>query len=306
IFAAADAVDDGTGNIVCRVSTFPGGNDAFPGCEPINLFGRGNASPGAVNYVVGNDVGEQITTPLFFADTGFALGLSDSYTARAEKVALTTFKQHLAELSFAGTLMEGWAGPISLAFGGNYRKESIYQIVRDSTNRSSNHETGRPVMCNDPAIGLRGVNPADCANTVGIQYSKVSNIQGEGDVWEAFAETLVPLVDADGFSANLHGAVRWAVYSGSGSVWAYQGGLEVGMPDTLRLRGTYSRDVRAPNLSERVDKTGGVGSVTDTRVTQAMIDACLAATPGNPACTNVYSVTVFSGGSPLVSPEEAD
>jgi outer membrane receptor protein involved in Fe transport len=193
--------------------------------------------------------------------------------------------------------MEGWAGPISLAFGGNYRKESIYQIVRDSTNRSSDHETGRPVMCNDPAIGLRGVNPADCANTVGIQYSKVSNIQGEGEVWEAFAETLVPLVDADGFSANLHGAVRWADYSGSGSVWAYKGGLEVGIADTLRLRGTYSRDVRAANLSERFDKTGGAATVTDPRVTQADIDA---------GFTNTHNVTIFSGGNPSVSPEEAD
>ncbi len=42
IFAAVDAVDDGNGNIVCRTSLF---GDAFPGCEPINLFGRGNASP---------------------------------------------------------------------------------------------------------------------------------------------------------------------------------------------------------------------------------------------------------------------
>src|SRR5690606_36292128 len=40
IFAAVDAVDDGTGNIVCRVSLF---GTAFPGCQPINVFGRGNA-----------------------------------------------------------------------------------------------------------------------------------------------------------------------------------------------------------------------------------------------------------------------
>jgi hypothetical protein len=45
-----------------------------------------------------------------------------------------------------------------------------------------------------PPAGLRGVNPPDCANTVGIQYSKVSNIQGEIKVKEAFVETLIPLV----------------------------------------------------------------------------------------------------------------
>src|SRR5690606_12191538 len=147
---------------------------------------------------------------------------------------------------------------------------------------------------------------ADCANTVGIQYSKVSNIQGEGDVWEAFAETLIPLVDTDDFSASFNGAVRWADYSGSGSVWAYKGGLEVGFADTLRLRGTYSRDVRAANLSERFDKTGGAGTVTDPFVSDDEVEACLDNDPNDPRCRNVYNVTLFSGGNPLVSPEEAD
>ena len=37
------------------------------------------------------------------------------------------------------------------------------------TNPASNHDTFRPVLCNDPTIGLRGVSPPDCANTVGVQ-----------------------------------------------------------------------------------------------------------------------------------------
>ncbi len=290
IFAAADAVDDGSGNIVCRVSTFAGGAAAFPGCQPINLFGRGNASPEAIDYVVGFEPGEAITTPLYFPDTGFALGESYSYTTSAEKVNLTTFEQHFAEVSAAGDLFDLWAGPVALALGGSYRKDAIRQVVQDVTNPASDHDMFRPVRCNDPSIGLRGVSPPDCANTVGVQYSKVSNIDGAADVWEAFAETLIPLVNSTGFTANVNAAVRWADYSGSGTIWAYKGGAEIGIADMIRLRGTYSRDVRAANLSERFDKTGGTATIDDPR------------TP----TVEALNVTRFSGGNPNVSPEEAD
>src|SRR5690606_9183879 len=110
-----DAVDDGTGNIVCRVSLF---GNAFPGCQPINLFGRGNASPGAVDYVTGFEPGESINTPIYFADTGFALGRNYAYETDEAKVGLTTFKQHFAEVSASGNVWDGWgAGPIAAAFG---------------------------------------------------------------------------------------------------------------------------------------------------------------------------------------------
>ena len=291
IFAALDAVrDPSTGQIVCRTTLF---SSTFAGCQPLNLFGRGAASAAGVDYVVGNDPGEQITTPLYFADGGYGPGLTDSYVAQEAKVNITTMKQHVAELSLNGEVFRGWgAGPVTAAFGGAYRKESILQIVRDSTNKPSDHVSGRPVMCNNAAIGLRGVNAPDCANTVGIQYSKVSNIIGDIEVKEAFVETQAPVV-ADlpymkALRVNL--AARWADYSGSGSIWAYKGGVDADIIDGLRLRGTYSRDVRAANLSERFDKTGGVAVVTD---------------PRHPADGSV-NVTIFSGGNPQVKPERAD
>ena len=295
IFAAVDAVKDpNTGAIVCRTTLF---NSQFAGCQPLNLFGQGNASPAAIDYVVGNDPGQKITTPLFFAGAGYTPGITDSYTSQEAKQTITTMTQHVAELSMNGELYKGWgAGPITAAFGGTYRKESILQIVRDSTNQASDHTSGHPVLCNsDPAAiaaGLRGVNQADCTNTVGIQYSKVSNILGSIDVKEAFAETQVPIVSDVPFmkllQINLAG--RWADYSGSGSVWAYKAGVDAEIVNGLRLRGTYSRDVRAGNLSERFDKTGGVATVTD---------------PLHPASGTV-TITTFSGGNPNVRPEKAD
>ena len=295
IFAAVDAVrNPATGQIVCRTSLF---NGQFQGCQPLDLFGRGNASPGAVDYVVGNDPGEQITTPLYIAGSGFALGRTDSYQAQEAKVNITTMQQHVAEISANGELFRGWgAGPITAALGGTWRRESIVQVVRDSTNKSSDQDHGHPVLCNsDPAAiaaGLRGVNQPDCTNTVGIQYSKVSNIIGSIDTKELFAEAGVPILADQPFMHLLKAdlAVRWADYSGSGSIWAYKGGLTVEIVEGLRLRGTYSRDVRAANLSERFDKTGGVATITD---------------PRHPA-DGVISVTTFSGGNPNVQPEKAD
>lgn len=309
IFAAVDAVDDGNGNIVCRVTTVAAGAAAFPGCQPLNLFGRGNASEGAIDYVLGNDPGVQINTPLYFANIGYT-GENYNYTTIDPKRNITTFKQHFAEIAARGELFDLWAGPVSLAVGFSYRDESIYQIVQDQGNQESNHDGAyHPCsLATGPALGLRGLSPPDCGNTVAHQFSKVSNIQGAADVKEAFAETLIPLVDDDnGFALNLNLAGRWADYSGSGTIWAYKGGVDLSVSRALRFRGTYSRDVRAGNLSERFDKTGGAGNVLDPRITAADTAACEAATfVGNADCGNTYQVTIFSGGNPLINPEEAD
>jgi len=297
VFAALDAVDEGeyrtgtaNGNIVCRVSLF---GDAFPGCQPLNLFGAGNASAGAIDYVTGYEPGQTITTPIYYADTGFARGDMMSFVTGDAKVNITRLRQHVAEFSMNGDLVEGWAGPINLAFGGSWRKESIRQIVQDATNPSSDHVDGRPVLCSGEVPGLRGVSAADCVNTVGLQYSKVSNILGSISVKEAFVETMVPLLADAGpiRAANLHLAARWADYSGSGAIWAYKGGLDMEIGSFLRLRGTYSRDVRAANLSERFDKTGGVAVLDD---------------PRTPDVIEALNVTRYSGGNPNVNPEKAD
>jgi len=290
IFAAVDAVQHPeTGEIVCRTTLF---SDVFAGCVPLNLFGRGNASAAAIDWVVGSEPGQEISSPIFFADSGYDRGETHSFTTEEAKVNRTRMRQHVADITFSGDILQGWAGPITAAFGASWRRESIRQIVEDVTNPASDHDTFRPVRCNDPSIGLRGVSPPDCANTVGIQYSKVSNIRGTIEVPEAFGEILVPLLAASGpiESANLHGAVRWADYTGSGAVWAYKAGLDVNLAGVVRLRGTYSRDVRAANLSERFDKTGGTAVIIDPRY------------PGD----GNINVTIFSGGNPGVLPEKAD
>jgi iron complex outermembrane receptor protein len=290
IHAAVDAVrDPDSGDIVCRVSLY---SDLYPGCQPLNLFGQGNASAAAIDYVMGFEPGQSITTPLFFADTGYDLGLSTTYITGDSKVNNTDYDQDVFEISAFGPVSEGWgAGSIDMAFGYSYRKEEILQIVHDVTNPASDHSGNfQPVRCSDPSIGLRGVSTPDCLNTVGVQYSKVSNIMGDSDVSELFAEAFVPLLQGQGVERMaLSLAARWADYSGSGSIWSYKFGLDTEFNDSWRVRATYSRDVRAANMSERFDKTGGVATISDPQF-------------GG----EVYSTTRFSGGNPAVAPEEAD
>ncbi len=292
IFAAIDAVDNGNGEIVCRTSLYD--PSAFPGCQPINLFGQGNASAEAIDYVTGFEAGQAITTPIYFADDGFDSGRTYSYTTAREKRNLTTLDQETFEISASGEIHEGWgAGPIDLAFGYSYRSEDILQLIQDVTNPPSNHSTGsgyQAVSCNDPSIGLRGVSIPDCLNTVGVQYSKVSNIKGSSTVDELFAETLVPLIsDAPMVeSLNLSLAARWANYSGAGPVWAWKTGLDWQINSEWRARGTFSRDARAANLSERFDATGNLTPIID------------------PVLDSTYNTTIVSGGNAELKPEEAD
>jgi len=304
IYAAVDAMKDASGKIVCRTTLF---STAYAGCQPINLFGAGNASQAAVDWVIGYDIGQQINTKLFFANGGFT-GETDSYVTQEAKVNITKMKQHIFEFSANGALFDGWgAGPITMALGASYRKEKIHQIVRDPGNPTSDHTLGPgrtafPVPCAGSAAavaaGLRGLPAAgDCANTVATQFSKVSNIAGAISVKEAFGEVLVPILADTPFfeDLSLDVAGRWADYTGSGSIWAYKGGLNWTIGAGVRLRGTYSRDVRAANLSERFDVTGGSAQVNDPQFSNGPND------PGP-----LVTVTRYSGGNPNVKPEKAD
>jgi outer membrane receptor protein involved in Fe transport len=94
-YAAMDAVRDPGGNIVCRVTlTNPG---LYPGCQPINMFGRMNQSALALDYI--------------YADTNFQI----------------LNKMDNAAASISGDILQGWAGPLSGAVNFEYRQQSIAQ-----------------------------------------------------------------------------------------------------------------------------------------------------------------------------------
>jgi hypothetical protein len=218
-----------------------------------------------------------------------------SYISGENKRRVIDIHQDVWELSMDGELAEGWAGPITMAFGYGYREEWFNQVVEVGPGGNVNADPRfRPVMANNAALGIRGVPGGALAsgNSVEVQFSNVPFARGEQDVTEAFTEFLIPLVsDVPGVQQlNLSAGARWADYSGAGRQDSWKGGLDWAIIDSLRLRTTVSQDVRAATMGEKFDRTGGVGNVTDYQLT--------------PPTGVSYGVTVFSNGSPDILPEK--
>jgi outer membrane receptor protein involved in Fe transport len=98
--AAIDAVDDGNGNIVCRISTDPTAGMAISfnpsECVPINLFGEGSPSAAALKFITADTVDtssitQQVVSGSVAGDTGAFFNLP--------------------------------GGPVGFALGAEYRKE---------------------------------------------------------------------------------------------------------------------------------------------------------------------------------------
>ncbi|MBM0105468.1 TonB-dependent receptor [Steroidobacter sp. S1-65] len=205
--AAINAVrDPATGNIVC------GPRDQFlnivvdPNCRPYNPMGLGVNSPQALDYITD-------------------MGHSD-----------ITLKQQVLAASMSGEPFDNWAGPVSLAFGAEHRKESSDGWVSDLDQAS--------------------------AFFAGNYKATI----GEYDVTEGFVETVFPLLsDVPGADQlDFNGAVRYTDYSVSGEVTTWKAGLVWSPLEDMRFRFTRSRDIRAPGLGELFNQgSGGTGNNID-------------------------------------------
>ncbi|MET3713401.1 outer membrane receptor protein involved in Fe transport [Sphingomonas trueperi] len=184
------------------------------GCQPINIFGGFAPSASALAYV----------TP---ANGPFQH---------------TKLTQDVVSANISGNLFDLWAGPLSLAIGGEYRRE-FYRVNADpyGAGATSPNSAAYPV---DPLLN----------QTLGSNWAagNYKNGGGKYNVYEFSAETNLPLLDSERLGrANLNAAARYTHYSTSGSVWAWKVGGTWSTPiDGIRLRAVTSRDVRAPNLSE--------------------------------------------------------
>lgn len=292
IYLAADVVTDpDTGQPACNVTVVSG---LYPDCVPLNLFGRGQASATAVDWVTGFEPGVPIQAQGFLSATE---SIPHSYTSGEDKKRVINIEQDVWEISADGQISEGWgAGPITMALGYGYREESFVQVVEVGPGGNINADpTYRPVAANDAALGIRGVPGGNAAsgNSVEIQFSNVPFARGSQDVSEAFTEFLIPLVADQPLvqQLNFSAAGRWASYSGSGDVWSWKGGFDWTITDEIRLRSTISQDVRAATIGEKFDRTGGIGNVTDYLL--------------DPDGGLSYSITTFSNGTPDIRPEEA-
>ena len=69
---------------------------------------------------------------------------------------------------------------------------------------------------------------------------------------EAAVEFGVPLLKDARFAkdVSLNAAARWTDYSTSGTIWSWKAGLVWNVGDQLTIRGTRSKDIRAPTLND--------------------------------------------------------
>jgi outer membrane receptor protein involved in Fe transport len=251
-YNGADAVvNPANGQIVCRSTLLglPQGN----GCVPINLFGEDSASAAAIAYAAG--------------------------TAKADLY----LNQTNVMLDFRGRPFDTWAGPVSIAFGAEYRKETARQDVDPI---SAKVKSG---------TGIRGFPAAANGQPGGFALSNPQPIKGEIEIKEAYAEVAIPLAREVSFlhSLDINGAVRYADYSNVGGVWTWKAGASWEPIQGVRLRGTRSRDIRAAGIAELFtasQQTAGL-SARDTTL------------PGAPAAA---PITRQTRGNPNLSPEEAD
>jgi len=198
------------GQIVCADETA-----RENGCVPINIFGGTAPSAAALAYL------QPETGP--FQDTRQT--------------------QDVASIAFSGEPVDLWAGPLSVAFGGEYRHE-FYRVLGDPYGAGETDITPyNDLYPEDPLLSTDGGNWY-----AGNYYNGTGNY----DVYEGFLEVNLPLFDSMAAgTANLNAAARATHYSTSGTIWAWKVGGTWDTPiDGLRVRGVTSRDIRAPNLSE--------------------------------------------------------
>jgi iron complex outermembrane recepter protein len=136
--------------------------------------------------------------------------------------------------SVTGELFRGWAGPISLALSAEHRKEAANDYP-------------------DPLSLVAGWSSGN------HQYLNASTEVSEGAV-----ETLIPLLKDEPFaeSWDLSAAYRFTDYKLSGSANTWKLGTTWSPVSSVRFRGTVSRDIRAPNISDLFQAQNyGLGAV---------------------------------------------
>lgn len=166
------------------------------------------------------------------------------------------------DLGFASP---GAVQPIGFAIGGEYRKYSAQQ-----------------------SSDLLAKTPGELGGAGGA----APDIDGQYDVYEAYAEIVAPLIEDKPFfeSLTLEAGVRYSDYSirgaGGYDTWTWKAGGSWEPGAGVKFRGNYSRAVRAPNIGELfTPQTVGL--------TNLGIDPCAGSAPNSDA--NLRAICIAQG-----------
>jgi outer membrane receptor protein involved in Fe transport len=165
---------------------------AAAGCQPLSRIGINGGLQDAAAYQRGK------------AYVMYTQPFKDDY-----------LRQTNTGINITGSPFENWAGPVSVAFGGEWRLLSMNADV--PLEFRSNWQVGNY----QPTFG---------------HYS----------VAEGYVSAVVPIMPG----MDAAGAIRYTAYSTSGGVNTWKMGLNYAPIDDVRFRFTYSHDIRAPNLGE--------------------------------------------------------
>ena len=202
---ATDAVVGPDGRPECRVTqqlrdgeqpTLPDGALADPSvaarCVPANVIGFGRITEDVRDFVL------------------------------VDSLRTDSNQQQVWSAYMAGDILDLPAGPLAIAFGGEYREEESETI---------------------PALEDR----------LGLTFGNQLQIQeGDFDVYEVFSEVRIPLLKDMAFAEFLEvsSAFRFGDYSTVGSTWTYKADAVYSPFEDITFRGGYSRAIRAPNIGE--------------------------------------------------------
>lgn len=240
------------GTIVCRINVDANTANDNRACVPLNRLGVGVANPAAFSYFLGDPYRDE------------------------------TLKQYAAGANISTTPFATWAGDVSVAFGAEYRRESITGFVPTEF---------------QPLITTT-VTPTGTTKSTTPLWSVGNYLPSNGkyNVKEAYLETVVPL----GLGIELNGAVRATDYSTAGYVTTWKGGVTWQINPDVRFRVTRSRDIRAPSLadlfsagssnSDAISNPGGAGGTLN----------------GITYTGTSISYTATVNGNPNLKPEKAD
>ena len=246
---AIQAIAGPNGIIICANAAA-----AAAGCVPLNIIGNVPVNQAAINYVI---------------------PINGPYQH-------TRSWQNVASLTINGQPFASWAGPVSIAFGYEYRDER-YRVNADPY--------GNGVRADSPNTADYPADPVLNTFTGNNWYAgNYHNGSGKYNVNEAFLELNIPLLDSPSLGrANLNIAGRDTHYSTAGWITSWKIGGTWDTPlDGIRRRGVLSRDVRAPNLSELFAAPVVVNNAVN-----------------NPATGNNVTVLQQTVGNPNLKPETA-